>query len=355
MTELRGSATLTVSSTFPGFPASNAVDGNTGTAWASLTDGINSWIQFTWASAVDISEIRLLARSGGNGWGFPRFTFSDSSYTDGWCIPGADTTYQLIVPKNTTSLRIGMVPNSVVGDNNSGFTEVYISDTYTTAQDTVNLHHYGVTTASSQYDTNTLSQWNPRDDNTANAWSSASEGAASWFKIDWGQNVIVETITLSNRSAGEVWGVPRFEFSDASTVDGSSPVPATGTLDYTITPKITSFLKISIASGSSGSNVGFTIVKVTGDINGSPPSVENISAAMIMSELIAGSVVNVSGATLLTELSAGSVVRASSALLLVEYVDVLPITGTTPITLNTRSTAAHLNNRATALTLEARS
>lgn len=270
MAELRGSATLTVSSEFNGsFLKANAVDGNTSTDWASASEGSASWIQFTWVSTVTIREIRLLCRTTDN-WGTPRFTFSDSTYVDGWTpssTSATDVTYSLLFPKDTTSLRISVATDQAkAGTNvNPGFREVYISDTWTTTP-TTDLTKPSQLTASASFNAS-FSKWNAIDGTTGAEWASSGDGSAAWIQFTYSQSVSVESIQLQDRTGtSDRWGTPRFTFSDSSTQDGGGAVSNTGYTTYTLTPVTTTSVRITILSGGTGNNRGLAEAILTGQV-----------------------------------------------------------------------------------------
>lgn len=276
MTELRGSATLTASSEYNGsYVKGNAVDGNNATEWASLGDGAASWIQFTWGSPVTIREIRLLSRTS-DPWGNPRFTFADATYSDGSVHLAAneDRTYVMIHPVTTTSLRVGVAAQSIATGANTGFREVYISDSYTTTP-TTDVTKPDHLVASSVYtnDYGNYGKWFVIDGNTSTQWVTNGDGAAAYMTWEYLTAVYVQSIQLRDRSTGiERWGTPRFTFSDASTQDGGGDVDNAGFTTYTLaTPKTTTSLKVSIASGGSGANRGLAEAVITGNVT--PPAV----------------------------------------------------------------------------------
>jgi len=275
MSELRGSATLTVSGEYDGsYLKANAVDGNTSTEWACSSQGSAAWIQFDWGSPVTIREIRLLARPG-DVWGIPKFTFSDASYAAG--IPplnaAGDVTYVLLCPKTTTSLRISVETDQISGyataaGSNTGFKEIYINDAYSGTPPSTDLTVPSYLSAIGS--TVAYSKWLVLDGNTGNEWASNSAGSGAWIQWNYTAAVYIESIQLRDRSGGERWGYPRFTFDDASYEDGGVVVGQGGYTTYTLAiPKTSTSLRVSIASGSSGSNIGLAEAIVTGNVT--PP------------------------------------------------------------------------------------
>jgi hypothetical protein len=269
MSELRGSATLTASSEYSGsFLKGNAVDGNTSTNWASASQGASSYLTFTWGSSVTLREIRLICRPS-DAWSFPRFTFADATYADGYThlAADADVTYVLRKPVTTTSVKIGIAPQSYSGSN-CGFKEVYINDAYTVAPSSTDLTIPEWLTVSSAYSSD-YANWGKQrviDGNTATDWAVNGDGSAAWIQWNWNSNVRVDSVQLRDRGADR-WGTPRFTFDDASTQDGSGAISNSGFTTYTLTPKTTKTLKVSIASGGSGSNRGLAEAVITGALN----------------------------------------------------------------------------------------
>lgn len=271
MTELRGSATLTASSEFSGsFLKGNAVDANLATDWASASEGAASWITFTWGAPVTIREIRHLARAG-DAWGYPRYTFANATYTELYThlAAGGDVTYVLRKPVTTTSVKVGVAPQSLATGTNTGAIEIYISDTYGTPPSTTDLTIPEWLTVSSVYNSDYGGFGKQRviDGNAANEWASAGDGAAAWIQWNWNSNVRIDSIQLRDRAGAERWGTPLFTFSDATTQTGGGAIDNTGFTTYTLTPKTTTSVKVSIASGSSGSNIGLAEAVLTGALS----------------------------------------------------------------------------------------
>jgi hypothetical protein len=134
--ECRGSATVSVSSTFAGTAAENVRDG-TGAVWRSNSDGNASWIRLTWPSAKRIVAVALEDTRTIESWGAPRFRFDDNSTQDGAGAPpmpedtAVSTTtpvglwrqvYWLATPKTTTWVQIESPSGSY---SVRGFAEVW--------------------------------------------------------------------------------------------------------------------------------------------------------------------------------------------------------------------------------------
>ena len=360
MTELRRSATITVSSEYSGsYVKANAVDGNTGTSWASFEEGASSWIKFTWASPVTIREIRIINRV--DQYGYPRFTFDDDSYIS-WntnLITNATRTFVMPSPVTTTSVKIS-VSGGTTGLN-TGFVEVYINDAYsndppTTLTDSPDM----VLTASSAYSAEYSKEY--ALDATAFEWACFNDSSAAWIQFTWPTAVTFASVQLWDRSGVDRWGTPKFIFDDASVQNGGEAVSNAGFTTYTLTPKSSTSIRIGVLSGSNGANIGLRqVVLVEAD---APTVTEIISGATLLTEIAPASAGKASGALLLSELSPASFGKISAAMLLVEITDSPNPFGIIPTTLASRSTAATmrtkrktyatLNEREAALTLEDR-
>ena len=266
MATLEDTATITVSSEYnASYLKANAADDNLLTQWASASEAANAWIQFNWASPVTIYEIELWPRPADN-WGHPRFTFSDSSYSDGAanCLANSDVVYVLPHPITTTSLRISVAPDSSASLN-TGFKEVEIRDSYTTppSTDLTKPDHLDV---SSTYSL-TFPRWKAIDGITTDGWASLGDVANAWIQWTWLQSVRIDSIQLYDRPTDR-WGTPRFTFADSSTQDGGVAISNLGYTTYTMsTPVTTTSVKITVLSGGSGNNRGIAEAILTGLVN----------------------------------------------------------------------------------------
>lgn len=132
--EVAAGATITVDSTNGSYIPANAVDRSTG-SWVSNNNRANAWIRFTFGGTKRIVAIAL--EGAGNGWGVPRFRFSDASEVSGvYAVPdgvnmaseypcgSTRRVYWLAAPKDTTYVEI----RGPVGDGTSfiGLYEVWI-------------------------------------------------------------------------------------------------------------------------------------------------------------------------------------------------------------------------------------
>jgi hypothetical protein len=101
-------------------------------------------------------------------------------------------------------------------------------------------------------------------DRLTNEWQSTSDSGA-WIRFTWGTAKRIVAILLEGSANGTSWGLPRFTFDDASQQDGSPTVPAANAAyqssEYPVgglrqvywlaTPKVSTYVDISIASGGS--------------------------------------------------------------------------------------------------------
>lgn len=281
MTELKGSATASASSYYPGYPPANAIDGNTGNDW--MANGSSVWFQLDWAAPVTIREIGLIGASygGADAWTYPKFTFSDASIAYGFPIVpvGSLMTYVLIQPKTTTSLRITINSYGGYDPGYAGFNEVYINDAYTTNPVTNLTYPDGGITASSTYG----AYYPPRaiDGNDSTEWMSNGEGVNSWLRFNYNQEVQIEEVQLRSTSAAdESWGKPRFRYSDNTYEDGADIVSESGLTTYTLTPKLTTSLKIETWANYD-SYPALVNVVITGQANPAAPGGARINATGI--------------------------------------------------------------------------
>lgn len=287
MSELRGSATVSVSGEYSGsYTKDKAVDANLSTEWVSgINQGNNAWIQFDWGSPVTIREMNLYNRSG-LPWGVPRFTFSDATYIDGLVPLTASLSnylYVLQAPKSTTSVRISVSSDGGVNAHSDpGFREVYINDAYTTPPSTTDLTIADQLVADSIYDGNYIPYY-AIDGNTATEWAALNTGSSAYLQFTWLNTVRVDSVQLRDRSAGSgtAWGTPRFTFSDSSYQDGGGAVSNSGYTTYNLTPKLTTSLKIGIASGGSGLARGLAEVIITGSRSPSGAKISLTGAQII--------------------------------------------------------------------------
>jgi hypothetical protein len=119
------------------------------------------------------------------------------------------------------------------------------------------------TTASSEFSGSYVKE-NAYDDSLATEWASAGDGASAWIQFNWAAPVTIREVYLTNR-VGDVWGHPRFTFSDATYSDGGVPLLQGQDIVYALPhPVATTSLRISIApdSPTSGTNTGFKEVEI---------------------------------------------------------------------------------------------
>lgn len=264
MSELRDTATVTTSSNYSGdYVGAKAVDGDPYTSWSSASEGNAAWIQFTWPEPVTLREITLYARS--ENWGNVRVTFADASYMD---LPAALAETPKVLPLRrpvtTTSVRISVAPHSAyTTGNNSGFREVYLNDAYTTPPSNCDFTWPDFLTASSELDSNDWRLYRVLDQDLYQCWCCNAEGANAWVQWNYTLPVTIEFIKVRDRwGSNDVWGIPRFTFDDATYQDGTVVASKDGYTTYWITPKSTTTLRISVASGSSGNYIGLSEVRI---------------------------------------------------------------------------------------------
>ena len=110
ITPTSGTATYSASSSFGGFPASNAADGNIATDWAAngAADTPTYW-QVAWSVAQDINLVMIRGRTDAFGAGY--IEFSDGSRIGVQNIGNSQWVPVDFPDKNTTSLRVASVRN----------------------------------------------------------------------------------------------------------------------------------------------------------------------------------------------------------------------------------------------------
>ena len=107
-------ATATASSIYNGsYVASNAIDANANTEWASAGQQ-NPWIQLNWAAAQTISGVTFLDRANLADWAVGgTLTFSDNSTVTVSGVPNDGTPYTVsFSPRSVTSMRFQVVGGS---------------------------------------------------------------------------------------------------------------------------------------------------------------------------------------------------------------------------------------------------
>ncbi|MEI8040892.1 MAG: discoidin domain-containing protein [Verrucomicrobiota bacterium] len=106
--------TVMASSAIPGWPATNAIDGNPGTVWSSSGHGAVSdaveWLMVDYGQVIPMTGVSITPRPGGGCWPADyRIEYSTDGFT--WStVPGMDFTDQT-APPGTLSLAFG---NSII-------------------------------------------------------------------------------------------------------------------------------------------------------------------------------------------------------------------------------------------------
>ncbi|QIG40118.1 hypothetical protein G5T42_12015 [Microbacterium sp. 4R-513] len=197
------SPTVTVSSTYPGYPATNTLDGIIGEhavgEWASLNE-TNPWIRFDYSAARAINKIVLYDRPHSLAWSKAgTLTFSDGSSIAVTGIPNDGSAKEVVFPDKTVSWVKFQVTGSDTANN--GLSEVQIYRT--SMQTSANLAVPAATTTSSSSDYNaTFSSPKVKDGSTGTSWAPLSTtGENEWVELDFGspksfsQVVLKENLT----------------------------------------------------------------------------------------------------------------------------------------------------------------
>lgn len=95
-TSLCSGGTITASSNYPGYPPSNAFDGNTTTFWHTNnipTSGSPEWIEYQFASAVDVAVFELMRYTNDTGPTGLKLQYSDNNSTWTDATAALTTTY----------------------------------------------------------------------------------------------------------------------------------------------------------------------------------------------------------------------------------------------------------------------
>jgi hypothetical protein len=101
--DIAPSATVTASSSNSSYPASNAIDNNVRTEWASNGE-TNPWIQLNWSSSQNINKITFYDRQNLMDWApGGTLTFSDGSTVPVSGIPNNGNAYTITFPNKTVT------------------------------------------------------------------------------------------------------------------------------------------------------------------------------------------------------------------------------------------------------------
>lgn len=103
-------SSVSVSSTYPSWPASNAIDNNTSTSWSSVlhtTSASTEYIQFQFGAASDVNYVKMTPRYGSNnsGLSFPS-NFTIYYYSGATWVASKSFTNFVNPQKSTTNLPV---------------------------------------------------------------------------------------------------------------------------------------------------------------------------------------------------------------------------------------------------------
>jgi len=255
-TNVSPGATATASSTYSGLPASNAIDGNAGTEWASAGE-INPWLQLNWSSPQNIGGIVINDRANSSDWSQGgTLTFSDGSSMSVSGIPNNGSPYTITFPTKMVNWVKFQIAGAS-GSFNNGLAEF---DVY--GQPATNVSPGATATASSTFN-GSYPASNATDGNVSTEWASAGE-LNPWLQLNWPAQQNIGGITFNDRANASDWAPGgTLTFSDGSTLNVSG-IPNNGS-PYTILfpTKAVSWVKFQV-SGGSGANVGLAEMQVYG-------------------------------------------------------------------------------------------
>jgi len=249
-------ATATASSASAGYPASNAIDGNLSTEWASASE-VNPWIQLNWNSPQAVSQIVINDKANSTDWSQGgTLTFSDGSSLNVSGIPNNGSAYAITFPAKL----VNWVKFQIAGASGSGSNGLAEFDVY--GQPAPNLSLSATATSSSNF--GGYSAASAIDGNTATEWASAGE-VNPWLRLDWSTPQVIGEIVINDRVNGQDWSQGgTLTFSDGSSMNVSG-IPNNGspyTIDFPL--KTASWVKFQIAGASGSVNNGLAEFDVHG-------------------------------------------------------------------------------------------
>ena len=284
---ISSSATATASSTFSGsYPASNAIDGNGSTEWASAGE-INPWLQLNWSTPQNIGGIVIDDRANSSDWSQGgTLTFSDGSSMSVSGIPNNGSPYAITFPTKTVS----WVKFQIAGASGSGNNGLAEFDVY--GQPASNVSLSATSTASSTF-SSSYSPSKAIDGNGSTEWASAGE-INPWLQLNWSTPQNIGGIVINDRANSSDWSQGgTLTFSDGSSISVSS-IPNNGS-PYTITfpTKTVNWVKFQIAGASGSSNNGLAEF----DVYGQPATNLSPTTTATASSVFGGSAYPASNAT----------------------------------------------------------
>ena len=275
---ISSSATAAASSTFSGsFPASNAIDGNVGTEWASAGE-INPWLQLNWSTPQNIGGIVIDDRANLADWSQGgTLTFSDGSSISVSGIPNNGSPYAITFPTKTVSWVKFQIAGAS-GSANNGLAEF---DVY--GSPATNVSPGATATASSTFNSSYPAS-KATDGNVSTEWASAGE-PNPWLQLNWSVPQNIGGITFNDRANLQDWSQGgTLTFSDGSSISVSG-IPNNGS-PYTITfpTKMVNWVKFQIAGASGSVNSGLAEF----DVYGQPAANLSLTATATASSIFDG-------------------------------------------------------------------
>jgi hypothetical protein len=232
----------------------NAIDGTSGTQWASNGE-LNPWFQLNWAAAQTFNTIVLFDRGdGGDYANGGTLTFSDGTSVPVTGIPHDGSAYTVTLPTDKTATWVKFQVSGGAGAN-VGLQEIQVFET-------TNVARMASASASSIF-SGSFMPGNATDGNGATEWASHGE-LNPWIALDWSSNQLINKITFYDRSNSTDWAPGgTLTFSDGSSVTVTG-IPNNGT-PYSVTfpDKNVTWVKFQVANGS-GLNVGLQEIQVFG-------------------------------------------------------------------------------------------
>lgn len=254
---LAPAATVTSSSSFPGYPASNVTDGVTGLAgsgeWASAGEQ-RPWVRLTWPGPRTIGRVVLYARATGERVLAGRLVFGDGTSVPVPALPNDGTGRAVSFPsRSADSVRFEVTDGS---GPNVGLSEFQVYEG-------ANIAREGTVTSSSQLDRTTHAHVNVVDGiagQQTGEWASRERNP--WVQVSWVDPRTIEQVVVYDRAdktSNATSGV--LTFSDGSTIPVTG-IPKDGSAKAVRFPaRSAAWVRFQVTGGS-GSNVGLSELRI---------------------------------------------------------------------------------------------
>lgn len=338
--------TVSASTSYPGQAASNAVDGNAATFWLS-NGSAPHWLQYQFASAVDVSYITIqnAAAGSGNDQHNPQdfqLQYSDTGSTwttlytwkgAGWGSPGRTVTFNasnVVVASPVISYRL-----LITSTSSSGSTSIAEWKLYDATSTLIPTTTYSAAASSVYTGSGTSSAPTPylAFDGSASTWwnsgGTPTGGSPEWLSYDFASSVSIASFSIQARNDGSLYLQSPLNFSLQFSTDGGATWTTAGAYTaagWSSAGQTQSFNVPAITLSPSGSNAGTSpTVTVTGlnthfvsgtttvSVSGSGVTVGTITVASATSLTVALTIANTAtgGARTLTVTTGSEAPQAS--------------------------------------------